>query len=165
LHHKSKQYKTTLVHLYSWRAFQQNQEHNGECHGMGDHNVTNKQNKETNFLIDTCLCQSEFLHKIATDDFREALCSFKMAAQAFYFCFCSLYGLLWLQRLNPNHQDSRLSGSQIMRRRGPSWDSNSKPAGFTAHKATLLSHWCKMVILKIEICNLVYFSTKNLIIW
>jgi hypothetical protein len=98
------------------------------------------------------------LHKIATDDFREALWSFKMAAQAFY--FCSLYGLLWRQRLNPNHQDSWLSGSQIMRRRGPSWDSNSKPAGFTAHKATPLSHWCKMVILKIEVCNLVYFPPR-----
>jgi hypothetical protein len=54
---------------------------------MGDRNVTNKQNKETNFLIDRCLCQSQFLHKIATDDFREALCSFKMASNAFLFLF------------------------------------------------------------------------------
>jgi hypothetical protein len=37
--------------------------------------------------MDRCLYQSQFLHKIATDDFREALCSFKMAAQAFYFLF------------------------------------------------------------------------------
>jgi hypothetical protein len=56
--------------------------------------------------MDRCLYQSQFLHKIATDDFREALCSFKMAAHAFYFCFSFLYQILWQQSLNPKQQDS-----------------------------------------------------------
>ncbi len=43
-HLSSKHYETISMHLYSLKAFQQYQECGKRCHGLGDLNMTNKNN-------------------------------------------------------------------------------------------------------------------------
>jgi hypothetical protein len=49
-HHKSKHYETNSMHPYSPKAFQTHQKCNKRHCGLGDFNVTNKQNKQITFL-------------------------------------------------------------------------------------------------------------------
>ncbi len=49
-HRKSKHYETNSMHPYSTKAFQTHQKCNKRHCGLGDFNVTNKQNKQITFL-------------------------------------------------------------------------------------------------------------------
>ncbi len=62
-HHKSKHYETNSMHPYSTKAFQTHQKCNKRHCGLGDLNVTNKQNKQITFLhICMTICSYSLCH-------------------------------------------------------------------------------------------------------